>query len=730
MSEWVNVGQRLSSSSVGVEPNEYEPDRLHTRRDVPDPDSTSYESEEGEDPVPHLSGKKYVGQSYLCAIGLSIVSLLCMGPTIYCIIRSIEDASQYYDQFSIAPSVLLFKWDCNQLRWLNAFFHFLLNAFGSLLVGVSAYLQQLCTCPTYQDIKDGIKPEGGEVKFGSALPWTLFRRGRIGPISVWVLLVITSLPLHLALNSALGYAYTSLDLNWLILRENELKYQQVPISAWNNATFPKANWVNVSQAECQNWLLEYDGFDIDLTGLIIIVNDTGPINNLGYYLPPPTNESSNPNLTYIEYCYENKVESQCGITLRWAPLLVFSLSTLFKSAVILVAMKLMSHFQQPLYNNIGDILDLAVQDRDIIPQGECLLDAQTRKKYIGMPPGIDAKARRVPWRKLMGVSDWITYGFLYFTLGALIFNIYDATTSYFTYYQTTNIIKIYVESGWGDPFKVLWTYNYLKGQLDSAQLLALIFLGNAPQVWLSILILLLSNYVNRVWLEAQWRGFYCNPKYPRVSSDAQSRLQGGNVKEPRFLMLPYPLTIFLMLFGTIGHWLVSEAFFTFETSATFYDEYTGQTYGQGLFFFLTHSPGVIAVGGLVCATIIVVVTIHMFIPWPTTWMPIMNGSVRVVLASCTKLDCFPSGGVAWGDICENGKRVAGFAGIVKPLVEGAIYPSTVEARGNLEEQDGLESETKLTEAEPVDSEMEQQQRDISGDLAQRETSGVRRITTI
>jgi len=56
-------------------------------------------------------------------------------------------------------------------------------------------------------------------------------------------------------------------------------------------------------------------------------------------------------------------------------------------------------------------------------------------------------------------------------------------------------------------------------------------------------------------------------------------------------------------------------------------------------------------------------------------MPVMNGSVRVVLASCTKLTVFPEGGIGWGDISDDNERVAGFGGSVGALVDGAIYPA-------------------------------------------------------
>ena len=62
----------------------------------------------------------------------------------------------------------------------------------------------------------------------------------------------------------------------------------------------------------------------------------------------------------------------------------------------------------------------------------------------------------------------------------------------------------------------------------------------------------------------------------------------------------------------------------------------------------------------------------------STEMPVMNGSARVVLASCTRLTQFGREGIAWGTADEKEEvKVAGFAPAVTPLTPGNYGGTTI-----------------------------------------------------
>lgn len=563
---------------------------------------------------------------------------------------------------------MIFGGNCAHLRFVNDGLHLVVNVIGSLIVSFSAYLQQLCTAPTYHHILKGITPEGGDIQFGSNLPVALFRRRQTKLIIVWIFLVVTSLPIHLALNGALGYSYTSVILKQEIWTESQ-------VSGGVTGVVPP--WTNITGQACRQFFQQFS-INIDVEAIILVVNDTASTNIVDY-LPHSDSHGfpiANPNISYIEYCFSDPVTAQCNITLRWAPLLIITLSLLIKTSVILVCLQL-PHFQQPLYGCIGDILDLAIQQTDIyIPQAECLLDnRKTRSgpQYEKSPSGgVIPHRRKIAWWRLTDTWGWLTCFFMFGSAFSVGLAFYASTIYYFALDSTRNIFTVCIDSGFGTPFRVLWSDTLFGGVLDSSQLSFIVLLVNSPQLWFSICFALANNLTTRAWLETDWRSYYCRPKRPRVSSDLKS--PGQYTRKPRFLQLPYYATILTMASGTACHWLVSQAFFVVEVNVPTSLSDLNQ---RNLFFYITHSPGAIGIGVLVAIVGLISLIMHLFVgQW--TWMPVMNGSVRVVLASCTKLSSFPEGGVAWGDISDENERFAGFSASVGPLIEGAIYPARLQ----------------------------------------------------
>jgi len=357
-------------------------------------DQLAVPSETAQSSQPRLSGKKYVGYSLRLAVVLAIFSLFFISVSIYSVHRSLTDALKPTYNLSILPSVVISGGNCGHLRFVNDGLHFVVNVIGSLIVGISAYLQQICTSPTYQHITNGIRQEGGDVLFGSSLPVALFRRRQTKLIVVWLLLVATSLPIHLALNGAIGYSYTS------VLLEVQGVWTESEVA--NGVTGFVPPWTNITGPECQLFFQQLS-INIDVEYIILIVNDNATSTNILDYLP--NTSEANPNISFIEYCFTYSITPQCSITLRWAPLLIVTFSLLIKTGLILVCLRFFSHFQQPLFCCIGDLLDLAIQRTPdiVIPQGECLLDnRKTRSgpRYEKTSSGVRARHRKIAWWRM------------------------------------------------------------------------------------------------------------------------------------------------------------------------------------------------------------------------------------------------------------------------------------------------------------------------------------------
>lgn len=616
---------------------------------------------------PQLAAKGYVGYSLELAIALAVLSLVALPLTFCCIIWSLKEALEKEYGDVIVPSVVLFTRSCDVARIASIIIHFIVNLIGSVIVGISLYLQQLCASPTYQAIREEITSGSGDIQFGSPLPLAirLFRRCR-PLISLWLFLMLTSLVLHLSLNGAVGFQFNTLFLWGQVLRADGI----------NPLLFELEHWTNITGTQCQTQLKQLST-NANLANITLVVDQSGSINWEDYtsieeYWPNGT-IYLNPNLVHIEYCFVNQVPEICSVTARWAPLTLFTAALLFKSIVVLISLTYVSHFHQPLYNSIGDILNLAVQRPEVavVPANECLVDS-SRARGVSRPDAslalTRALSRKIAWWRLMLTSDWICYAWQLFSLGAMIFAIYESTVAYFPLYSTRNIFTIFIGQGFGTPFRLLWTYTFGNDgiQLSSSQLTLLVFMANSVQVWVAISIFCANNHITRTWLETDWRGYYMRYRCPRVSSDTGRK--GIGIRKPRVLQLPYLVTITQIGLGAVAHGLASQAFFVVETSGPRVTVYGAVE--NVLDFYVTHSPGVMAIGGLFVFILLTIMTIFMFVGRRTS-MPVMNGSVRVVLASCTKLKGFPDDGIAWGDISEaDDQKVAGFGGHVEPLDTG------------------------------------------------------------
>ena len=619
---------------------------------------------------PQLVGKQYVGFSLPIGLTLATFSLLSLVFTICCTFYSLKEAFDENFPLIVLPSIPLYTGGHLAVRALYTVSHLMLNVFGSMIVAMSSYLQQLCAAPSYQVIRTAVSSDGGDIPFGSPVPTivSLFHRFRrsVPVICVWILLLTTSLVMHLCLNGIIGFQYHMQTYYANIIPANEL----------NPILFTLENWTNATATQCQTDLRTIVGaFNVEIANITLIVDDAAPVDLVDYFGSVTNGTQLNPNWNYIRYCFENKIPPICTLTARWARLAVFTGVLILKSIVVLISVTYMSHFRQPLYTSIGELLQLAIHNTDarIVPATEALQDGPLIRHLSKTKPAVRGVVRKLAWWRLMLISDWACYGFLLFSFAWAIFALYESTIVYLPVYSTRNIFKVFIAQGFGTPERPLWTYNFggTDNIVTSSQLTALVFLANSDQLWLAIGVFCANNYYTRIWLEGDWRKYYMRHRNPRVSRDMLSDPIG--TKKPRKMApAPYWITIMQLSLGAAAHWLLSEAFFVVEA---FYRP-PGSTLSD-IQFYVTHSPGVMAIGGLCFFTFIIFITAHMLIPkWRE--MPVMNGSVRVVLASGTRLTRFGTEGIAWGMVDEKGEvKEAGFAPVVSPLTPGNYGGTTI-----------------------------------------------------
>jgi hypothetical protein len=563
-----------------------------------------------------------------------------------------------------SSSISLVRGSCESqaLNAYNLVIHLFLNVLGTAILAMSNYIQQISTSPNAKDILKRVST-GKEVRFGSNMPSSLFFYNQKKTlVAFWCVLVMMSLPIHLALNSATGFAvqevHTSIygvraidvdrdrSIRMLLSSGDDTLISAVP---WSTIK----TWGNITSLQCVQYLNERP-FVLHYRNLLGIINPTSPFNNTIQYQDRDSIDSywttyGDPDLTVevnesldrrvhnqasvsvtesdLLYCYIDLVPSTCKVTIRWLPLLTVGLIVTLKGFLILMGLLYLPHFQNRVYNCLGDVISLGIAYPEVV-------------ENIQTYPLIHGKRRLFWWRSL-GLMDYATLVFWWASITAVI------------------------AIGWSEIATLRGTVQLTLGDIDSRTFLDLpkgfpvvMLVANTPQVWVSIGYFLWNNQISRMWMEKEWRSYYLRARTPRVSFDAK---QPGTVTK-RQLQLPYWLTGIIMIASVGLHWLVSQTLTLIEAE-------------EGN--FVNFSPTAIFCVGIVSAVLVFILNIFYFIP-TTSWMPLMRGSVQTVLYYCGGLQSeLPEHGIAWGDISTKTLRLAGFGESVKPMIPDAIYPSEI-----------------------------------------------------
>jgi hypothetical protein len=552
----------------------------------------------------------------------------------------------------------------SNLHTYNLIAHLFINLLGTIILGSSNYLQQICTSPSVTGVTKQLKRHG-DVKFGANSPSAVFRQ-RSTLTMLWLSLVITSLPIHIMLNGIMGYAVFPIDASG----------QAIESGASGIATYVSENttWTEISSSQCVTYLLNAVAYVTDFNNITIIVN---PGANLDYYNSYMQFTSSDtllgqvPIATDVANCYVQFVDSQCELTVRWFPLFCTATALLIKTLIVFIAIRRHAHFRKRVFNSLGDMIALGARH------------PQLRQYCHGKTPGMFSgpyTRQRTRWVRALGGWDVLVAIFWWVSaLGVMIYGIVSWVSVGWDLDISSRIKAFGLGTINPSTSFVPGNTDVLAGTPNTFPIQVII--ANSPQLWLSFGYLLWNNQITRIWMEREWRSYYRKTHVPRVSY----RTDETGVRATRWLQLPYWLTAILMTLSTVMHWLVSQTMFVVEIL------------GSPGYFYMNYSPLAIIGIGVVATVLVLGITIYYFVPL-RTWMPLMAGSARVVFESCVRLDSssLPVGGIAWGDVSTPRERLAGFGEIVGPLVKGVMYPGLIaeEHQHNLEYMFSKDSDTE------------------------------------
>ena len=624
---------------------------LHVNRDVHTSNSTRswYRSSDNEfhDDI-STSSRGAIGFAFQVAYVLVLFSLITTVAAFVVFFKSRHDSPG--NSMLSVQSVTLFTGTCDSnLHTYNLVAHFLINLFATIILASSNYLQQICSNPSITEISNRLE-KYKDFRFGSNSPGNIFQQKTSLKI-VWLLLVLTSLPLHLLANGIMGYAVSPIDATGQAVK---------PVGG---VTPPlPANWSSLSSDQCATLLIHSLAYVTDFNNITIVVKADTPSNVLEFY-NNYMRDRDQKEVTYvarasdITVCYVEVVPSVCELTARWFPAICCAGALILKTIVVFVALNRHSHFRKRVLNSLGDIIAVGARHHELrtprYPRDQGM--------FRGQP--CPSQPFRIPWRKALGFWDILVAMFWWISgLGVTAYGVY-AWQVIGTGLTLSDRLKRF-GVGAVDPMTSLLpgTTDIRGGSPNTFPLQVII--ANCPQLWLSIGYLLWNNQITRIYMEGEWRSFYRRCRKPRIS---YGKSQGEvGVRETRWLQLPYWLSSLLMIISTVLHWLVSQTLFVVEILGT--NQHPTPNY------YLNFSPLAIFITGATSTVLVLAITVYYFIPI-RTWMPLMAGSGRVVFESCVRLEpTLPISGVMWGDISTRTIRLAGFGEVALDLLPGARYP--------------------------------------------------------
>lgn len=138
----------------------------------------------------------------------------------------------------------LFHGDCKQAYQLNTWSHLAINVISTLLVAGSNYCMQCLTAPTRTDV-DQAHSQMKWLDIGVPSSWRNIAAIDATRRILWVLLVLSSLPLHLMFNSAFFTSLVTNDYNVVFATEGFVAGEPFsPVSNDSSELFPLSHRYN------------------------------------------------------------------------------------------------------------------------------------------------------------------------------------------------------------------------------------------------------------------------------------------------------------------------------------------------------------------------------------------------------------------------------------------------------------------------------------------------------
>ena len=622
------------------------------------------------------------------------------------------EASQNKGSFGVA---LIQEGNCNNTKNLATWLHLIINVLSTGLLGCSNYTMQCLASPTRKEINKAHR-QGTWMEIG--VP-SLSNLGRISKqrLALWILLGLSSIPLHLLYNSVVFSTLASREYSAYIVTEGFLDgapynssntttdgEQPIPFgpSLPNNTDAPlddlQLNISSLRRMDNKACLSAYAQDIISKYGDVLLVSSQHDTNNSVLELFPdnnPTFASGGSALTDwtgrltktsnggkqwsvdgkdILYCLAQTEDEHCKLQFSVGMMFVVVICNAVKVVCMLWIAKKRDDLE-PL-TTIGDAVASFLDEPDKATLNHCLAHSKTfrtPRSWNATTTRYKPTKKAPRWLTAVAPGRWIATNTVCFltlsgVLGLLLLGLNASGLD-----GRTGISAL-----WNQGFGTVTSSQIIdSSDLASNSLIAMVLLSNCPQLLLSGIYIAFNCLMTYMLVGREWNNYALERKPLRVTSPK------GQQCSTYYLQLPYRYAVPLLIVSGLLHWLVSQSIFLAAVDS--YDHYG-----------VLQPDESISTCGYSCISIIFVLIVGILVPigvFATSWqkykgvIPFAGCNSAAIAAAChppefeKNTSLLP---VKWGDV---GGRTYDYAsgqkgiirhcsfssGAVSPPVDGELY---------------------------------------------------------
>ncbi|PCD39444.1 hypothetical protein FGRA07_00715 [Fusarium graminearum] len=465
---------------------------------------------------------------------------------------------------------IMYEGTCSTTRNINLVIHLIINVFGSILLSASNYGMQCLSTPTRADV-DRAHAQGKWVDIGIPSFRNLWKVS-LWRVVLWWLLVLSSIPLHLLLNSVVysslsSYSYEvfGADRNlYLIEKDSDLPARKSTLATFKSRNMLVSQLDNLTASECIN---EYGTtFQTKRADVILVFdfsmskeesNQTYEINSAlshnvrrgdcietdydwicanescdtpcHFLLPEIKRQPDNwkPYRLYdnkVKYCLSQPAPQRCrlnfDITLASIVLVVN-----FVKAIILAFIAFRPP-KEPLFV-LGDAIQSFMTRPEENPRGSCLISAHSVRNDLLDEPGL---VHTAPKRRGAAVS----YTRWFFSLA--MYGVILGVSCWLLYYGISQISDRHdFKSLWGLGFgtanelTLITGWGFSNGLQHEQNIFRQVLVSNIPQFIFSMLYFHYNSLYTAMAAAKEWSDFGHKRRPLRVSSSPREFQYRGPV---------------------------------------------------------------------------------------------------------------------------------------------------------------------------------------------------------